>query len=524
MDDWTNIGKSNLGVSRIEGEPAVKLDFAIDWARHAESCSNFDQNDFLDKPEATSMISAPSFTKLKAAANYQPNLSFVGMQQAIMLGEAKVIKDSQYDAIFVSPTVRTIMTALMALRGTNYQIYVIPYISEHINIAGTRDYQNNPVDPQRLRRLVAYIKDWLQVNWIKYFDDISVINKLSELKKFFLKENDSNGAKLIDTILNCKENIDKKAYTTKIAYCAYTKKTSTADLCYEDWYKDCVDNITRNILHLSGFVTHHISSGHNELQPYLDFLKQIINPAYIRGPPVDFTYWDKYYNDTIKRNEDINKPQTEIFNQFYTKFLPEYYYDHIWHKPTKAQPYNLLCVTHGSILRGYFGKYMSGTNVPDKAHMFNTQVIHETFTLVETLAQNFEIQNRKTDYYYYVPEKIRVKFPELQSRNIDICRTESLKGMLNYPLWDKSIKDNFIPATTGKIIGMVSNIKPSTYATIDSQILFDPKTGQIPDDLKYYDDSYQQAIIKGGYNDEAYKRKYKKYKLKYFALKKKTNK
>src|SRR5436305_770220 len=107
----------------------------IYWSRHAESCSNFDKGSVDDKPpndynekdnigydrrekniEKISNNLVNPHKMLKAVGMYHPNLSFIGIQQAILLG-TKFLKNHKIDAVFVSPTVRTIMTALIAYRS-----------------------------------------------------------------------------------------------------------------------------------------------------------------------------------------------------------------------------------------------------------------------------------------------------------------------------------------------------------------------------------------------------------------------
>ena len=101
-------------------------------------------------------------TMAQAVAKYQPNLSFIGMQHAILLGAnyVKKMDTIKYDAVFTSASVRAIMTALVALRGTNYTINVIPFISEALNLASwiSADNQNQPVKSDVLKRHVAFEK------------------------------------------------------------------------------------------------------------------------------------------------------------------------------------------------------------------------------------------------------------------------------------------------------------------------------------------------------------------------------
>lgn len=478
----------------------------IDWVRHAESCANLDGDSYLDRNPSSLPNLVPTPSQIKATAKYHPNLSFIGMQQAILLG-SEYSKDKKYDAIFVSASLRSIMTAMMALRGCDCVIHVIPYITEHINLAGKidKDYQNKSVPPEILKRLVLYVKDWLENNWIKYFDDIMLIEKLNKLKKFYVYKNlPQQDIILIDTILSCKTNIDKKQWLSRQNY--YLK--TNPDLKYESWYKDCVDKIMFNISILTDALESEINTYdtkllrgkeiHTGLKPYYDFLINIRKPQFIRGPPVDFTYWEKYQDDTTKLTQD------EIFNKFYTDFLPQYIKDH------NKLKYNFMCVSHGSIMRNYFKTKYPDTKIPGKNDMYNTQVCHEEFDF-NILLHDYTITNNNINCYQYVPKKIRTneKYKDLELQNINICRTESLKGMLNYPIWDIEKSSGFQP-TLG--IGQVINFPLNTYATIDNQFLFE-KDGTILKNNKYYKES-DKTIITGGS-----KHKYEKYKAKYLQLK-----
>src|SRR5579863_10548211 len=199
----------------------------IHWARHAESCSNFKGANYRDENlypnrkkgykkltdetgEVTELNERPSNIKrqitnvtskispkvLRNIALYHPNLSFIGMQQAILLGTDFVRNQLPYDAVFVSPSLRTIMTALLAFRGTNQRIIVIPFIVEHLNIAGKFDNVNPPLALDKLKKYVAFVKDWLEENWIENFDDIELMTLLntinSTIKEIGLRTKESD--------------------------------------------------------------------------------------------------------------------------------------------------------------------------------------------------------------------------------------------------------------------------------------------------------------------------------------------
>lgn len=512
----------------------VEINFTIDWVRHAESCSNYDQNDYLDRTDIRKIPSL-DMTKLKAASVYHPNLSFIGLQQAIMLGTTSQIKNTKYDAIFVSPTMRTIMTALMAFRGTTYTICVIPYITEHINLAGKYDFQNTPVDTIRLKRMVSYVKDWMEENWIKYFDDVLTIKTLTDLKEILINNN-LRGSEVIESLLLCKQNMDDKTYndrsffgsfmnkdkylsTAKQTFCQSAKSSSVSDICYDLWYKDCIDDIFGKLKALRRIIKDQIPN-YPQLQIYNDYFSQLTNKSYIRGPDVDFTYMEQYQSHNPNPTNGSGEKQYMIFNKFYTNFLPNFYFNN---RENLKPSYNILCVSHGGIMREYFRINMPHTTPPDKYNMLNTRTFRETFVLVDYVDNYFAIKNRNINYNYYIPGKIREKYLHLEDQNIDICRTQSLKGMLNYPLWSLEEKNNFVPLSNA-IFNMFDDIIPqpkqNMLTTPDSQFIFG-KNGNIPPNLKYYNDEYKKTIIVGGNeisdkNSSEYK--YHKYKSKYLNL------
>lgn len=186
----------------------LSKDITIHWVRHAESCANFKGANFIDenlypdrtvgyekltdlyinklkqqrpsktKKQLIDITSKLSPSALKNLVMYHPNLSFIGMQQAILLGSNFVQKQLPYDAVFVSPSLRTIMTALLAFRGTNQTIIVVPFIVEHLNLAGKFDYVNAPLAIDKLKKYVTFVKEWLEKNWINNFDDIEIMTLL----------------------------------------------------------------------------------------------------------------------------------------------------------------------------------------------------------------------------------------------------------------------------------------------------------------------------------------------------------
>ena len=55
---------------------------------------------------------------------------------------------------------------------------------------------------------------------------------------------------------------------------------------YDQQYKECIEQIPKNIKTL---IENLDQDPNLEFKPHIDFLKNIINPQYLRGPPVNFS-------------------------------------------------------------------------------------------------------------------------------------------------------------------------------------------------------------------------------------------
>jgi broad specificity phosphatase PhoE len=173
----------------------------IHWVRHAESCSNVEVND-LDEGTSASPASpvspvsptsketwwskivstvkaVHSETKTKLyQKTSQPPLTELGMYQASVLGD---FIDYDYSAYFCSPSVRTILTLMIALESKyRYMdlrpitINIVDNIIELTNIAGVagQDKQNQAVPKKNLKIIIGYFRKWLNYNYFNYFSNI----------------------------------------------------------------------------------------------------------------------------------------------------------------------------------------------------------------------------------------------------------------------------------------------------------------------------------------------------------------
>lgn len=361
----------------------------IHWTRHAESCSNLETGYNMDKDEypnreiGYSQIDVQKTKKetnkfydflkslnMYSQCSYHPNLSFIGMQQSILLGE--FVKD--YDIICVSPMLRTIMTALLSLRGKKCIIYVVPYIVEDTNpLCMGNDKQNNPLGYEQLEKTVIFVKDWLEKNWIKNFDDIKLMNNILDIKKLL-----PNKAELINTILKCRVN------------------------------KDCA------MLHNIKLLTKYVATGHNsdKINKIINEIKLICEVEYIRGPIVDFS--------VLKYFETNKYDLAQSFDKFFSNVIPYI----IKANNIQKSDLKILCVSHGNSITNYFKNKYGVSN----GHPFNT----ETYEEVIKCSDYKNILDRKFNGSIYKPIKIRTNYENFESINGNVCAVDGLKGVVNY--------------------------------------------------------------------------------------------
>lgn len=401
----------------------------IDWVRHAESCANFDSNNFMDidtyaqrplgydnytpnKQHLTTISwwNTITTTKLKSSWNYEPNLSYIGMQQAIKL-RTNYLKGKSYDIVVCSCSTRTIMTALLACRHNfNATIFVVPYISEIQNIVSYigKDYQNTGVSSSVLKQRIAFIKDWLEYNWINNFDDIEIMEDLAAIKKFI--KSHFNTDPLISQIDELLNNKPRKGIVTNFDTSKYVP-VSVIDIIKG------VIKLFEGAVHEDPFVAKYI--------PILENCRR-----FIRGPPVNFSILEYFEKEYQKRHNDLMKSQYDTHNNniffFYTQVIQQL--NKIVIK-NNNDTLSILCFSHGSLIR-YIWKTKNPKTYEKLAeelkHMRNTTVITENL-------------NANTFTIVYTPPLIRTTYQNFESLNIDVCRTESIKGILNFDLADTAL-------------------------------------------------------------------------------------
>lgn len=396
----------------------------LHWTRHAESCANLetghttDNNEYPTRKIGYSKINAQELNlykqstyfndffknfNLMSQCGYHPNLSYIGMQQAILWGES--IKLEEYDIICVSPMLRTIMTALMGGRGKECQIYVVPFIIENTNpLCSGQDAQNNPLSSDTLQKHVFLVKDWLEQNWFENFDDIKLMNDLQKLNDILKNIQITNTTcdvthkiKIIENILTCR-----------------LKKNCT---------------ILNDIISLTEtYITCEFDHNVEQANIIITQIKMMNNVKYIRGPKINFS--------VLKHFESMENAYTQSFDNFLTLVIPYI----IKQNNLRKNNLKVLCVSHGNSMTNYFNNKYDVNN----DHPYNT----ETFEEIISCSNNFKnIYSRIFNGTIYKPIKIRTNYENFEELNENICSINGLKGVINYGLentMDKKLSNDML--------------------------------------------------------------------------------
>lgn len=501
----------------------------VDWVRHAESCANFDSKSISDKVpgdvtkweegyeklgqffDKSSTRTYSKFTPsgMTASFKYHPNLSFVGMQHAIVLGNSLIntLRDGKlnYNVVCASASARTIMTALLSLRGIDTTIFVVPFISEKLNIMGSFDYQNSPLSVKQIKRIVYFFKDWMANNWVRQFDDIEMITVLSILRR---DTSDENITAVIKAIFECYKELTQP----KIVYASYdnlveairkyAKKQGKEDIPFPPELQYFRKKFGENI----GFAK---------------YITTVRDPMYLRGPKVDLKYL-KLYEDSLKHpGVKLEHPSIENFyNDTINKIIQGENID-------RLNDVKILAFSHGSLMKEHANvNYENKNNVE---HPHNTQIFREIRELIVTQDRGVIQELVSMNRLYYVPMLIRTSYQNFAECNVDICRTEGVKGFINYALFDDNIDNN----RYRQMVSWVSTVTPFVDKSILGNVHFylkpyfkeeedgSGKTSTFSSIKSIFDrvdtDDVANMTQVAGAN---YKEKYMKYKNKYLQMKK----
>lgn len=431
-------------------------------------------------------------TIIKAGFLYEPNLSFIGMNQAINLGTNFFYKNNDPRNIYISsPLTRTITTAMLSLRFIeNAVIYVVPYINEKSNVASkfNIDYQNTAVPSNLLKKKIFFIKEWLNKFWIGKFDDIEIRNFL---KNIYLITNNEEFKKYIYDIFDERRN---------------KKQNKLFDF-------NKIQEFINNLICDNTFLESLDKNNHviyEKIIQTLNTLKEYKNKfdKFKKGPVVNFEIYEYYEN--LKKNiqykdilPDLKYTNTDFF---YTNVLNVILRDVEFNTQSNSYPQHLkltnnkqqyagvkiFAFAHGSLIRSIWEKFNPETYIQHKhelVEMMNTAIITDKITIYN---QSHIIYHHKFTINDYVPVKLRTYDAlNFESQNENICDKKSVKGIINYFLNDKELIDKY--KDNPDIQFYVENKEKINNDNLPSQF--------------------------AGSNIDKYKNKYIKYKNKYIHLK-----
>ena len=316
----------------------------IYFVRHAQSCSNIAT---IDKTQ-------------------HPPLSYEGIQQAVYLGIDNEIIDQDFDEYYCSPSLRTIMTACLALRNKkNITLKLNSNLIENKNHAATlrqliqeikalglnihldiEDQQNAVVKSKNLQKMIDYIELWFQNKYFNNFIDYEFIdliydlvlllhinNQLDLLKPILLSlfyNNDDSQTRT--TILNnIIKIIEGKGFDNFESPLIYITKLES---------KLSINNNKYDIIaFLNGdpfeICIYHSSKKTLKLSVIIESLKKFLDKNYYFNNNITISYDYSEEDPDIKKIEEKHKIQNFIDS-------------------LDKDKKNILCFSHGETLREYF--------------------------------------------------------------------------------------------------------------------------------------------------------------------------
>ena len=324
--------------------------FDIYFVRHAESCSN-----------VTSMLSIGQIS--------HPPLTYKGIQQAINLGINNKIIDQDFDAYYCSPSLRTIMTACLALRTKAYtrdplypiQLNLNPYLIEKRYI-GSFDRQNSIVSKTKLKKMIKYLKLWFKEHYFNNYIDYEFVHIMYNLVLLLNH---------VDILTKYKELIKK---LLKVEKTEETKKELLKKLIYELGEENDIEPIQK-----IGIIN--IENGDDIYTKILLFIENPFiyeeqNSTIILDYRIIIEQLKSFCDDNffmnnieIKYNDEVEGHNADI-----QKFIDKEIIYFKIHMPKKD--YKILCFSHGVTLKKFFNL---------ESHLKNTEIIH------------YNVNNRKTN-------------------------------------------------------------------------------------------------------------------------------
>ena len=321
------------------------------FVRHAESCSN-----------VTSMLSIGQIS--------HPPLTYKGMQQAINLGINNKIIDQDFDAYYCSPSLRTIMTACLALRqkantrdsGNPIKIHLNPYLIEKRNITGSFDRQNSIVPIENLEKMIKYVKSWFKEHYFNNYIDYEFVNIIYDLVLLlYYKQNLNNYSEIIIKLL-IGIKISKKELLKKLInmlekekYIEPIQKFGIINTQNENDINDIYNNILLFIVnptYLENLIIYQEQNSNKKIN-YQIIIQQL-----------KFFYDGNFFMNNIKIIYD-DYDKVKGHNSDIQKFIEEKIY--FYNQNMNKKNYKILCFSHGATLKKSFKL---------KSNLKNTEILH----------------------------------------------------------------------------------------------------------------------------------------------------
>lgn len=343
----------------LQKQPNNKVD--VYFVRHAESCSN-----------AISIASSIGYSKVS-----HPPLSYKGIQEAINLGINNEIIDKDFDKYYCSPSLRTIMTACLALRSKSRKkkitLILNPYLIEIKNTASIFDQQVPPtsidgqvevydrqnafVPKQNLMNMINYIKLWFDKKYIDNYIDYEFVYLMYDLVflLYFQKKLIKDLVILIQTLLHKNEKNRKQLLKQFILIIqtidteTYSKCINRIDFLNKDKKNFDQYNIYKNILF---FIDNLIFSEENNTPAVLKNIKIII----YQEQNTEKTSIKKIIEQLILLTQDnffMNNIEIDYSykdNQIHNAEIKNFISNEIFPLKEEKKNYNILCFTHGATL------------------------------------------------------------------------------------------------------------------------------------------------------------------------------
>jgi hypothetical protein len=321
----------------------------IYFVRHAESCSN-----------VTSKLSIGQIS--------HPPLTYKGIQQAINLGINNKIIDQDFDAYYCSPSLRTIMTACLALRqkantrdpSNPIKIHLNPYLIEKRNITGRFDRQNSIVPIENLKKMIKYVKLWFKEHYFKHNIDYEFVNIIYDLVLLLYYKNNLNNYNeiIIDLLVGIK--ISKKELLKKLInmlekekYIEPIQKFGIINTQNGNDINDIYKNIILFIVYrkYSENLIIYQEQNSNKKLNYEIIIQQL-----------KFFYDEKFFMNNIEIIYD-DYDKVEGHNPDIFKFIEDKKYN----QNIDKKDYKILCFSHGAILKKEFKL---------NSKLKNTEILH----------------------------------------------------------------------------------------------------------------------------------------------------